>query len=117
MRSAAARRYRRADVVELDVGDELSPGAGAIVNLTGVLPDVHGHFTPYPCSEGPAETSSLNLAPGDVVANVAFVAPDADGKICVATHGASHMVVDLLGEVGDVFVGRRPLRVLDTRLG
>ena len=104
-------------VVELDVGDELSPGAGAIVNLTGVLPDVHGHFTPYPCAEGRPETSSLNLAPGDVVANVAFVAPDGDGKICVATHGASHMVVDLLGEVGDVFVGRRPLRVLDTRLG
>jgi hypothetical protein len=104
------------DVVELDVGPELGATAtGAILNLTGVLADAPGHFTAYPCADGLPESSNLNLLAGNVIANAVVVTPDADGKVCVATHSTSHMVVDLLGEVGDVFTGFRPLRALDTR--
>jgi hypothetical protein len=104
-------------VVEIDVGPHLSgDAAGAIVNLTGVLPDAAGHFTAFPCAAGLPESSNLNYAAGGVVANAAVISPDAGGRICVATHASAHMVVDLLGEVGDVFTGSAPVRVLDTRL-
>lgn len=102
--------------VEVDLGPELGEqAAGAIVNLTGVGAETAGHFTAYPCAAGRPTASNLNLGVGDVVANAAFLSPDADGMLCVSTHGTSHVVVDLLGEVGDVFDGRTAQRVLDTR--
>ncbi len=103
-------------VVRIDLGDHLSdPGNSAVLNLTSVLPTGPGHFTAFPCDGGVSETSNLNYGPGDVVANAVIIAPDADGEVCVSTHAASDMIVDLLGEVGEVFDGFLPLRVLDTR--
>ena len=102
--------------VEIDLGTELSDDAGgAIVNLTGVLADAPGHFTAYPCAAGVPMASNLNLGTGGIVANAAFLMPDDDGMLCVSTHSTSHVLVDLLGEVGPVFEGRTPQRVLDTR--
>jgi hypothetical protein len=103
-------------IVEIDVGRHLSDDAtGAILNLTGVLPDAAGHFTAFPCAAGLPESSNLNYGASGVVANAAVISPDADGHICIATHAAAHVVVDLLGEFGDVFTGSAPTRVLDTR--
>lgn len=102
--------------VEIDLGPELGETAGgAIVNLTGVGAEAAGHFTAYPCTADRPTASNLNLGVGEVVANAAFLTPDADGLLCVSTHASSHVVVDLLGEVGDVFEGRTAQRVLDTR--
>jgi hypothetical protein len=103
-------------IVEIDVRPHLSDDAtGAVLNLTGVLPDGAGHFTAFPCAAGLPASSNLNYGAGDVVANAAVISPDAEGHICVATHASAHVVVDLLGEVGDVFTGSAPVRVLDTR--
>ena len=102
--------------VRLDVGDELSADAtAAILNITGLLADAPGHFTAYPCADGLPNASNLNLVPGAVLANAAVIAPDANGEICVRSHSTAHMVVDLLGEIGDAFDGFTPRRVLDTR--
>ncbi len=102
--------------VEIDLGPELGENAaGAIVNLTGVGAEAPGHFTAYPCAAGTPTASNLNLGVGEVVANAAFLAPDTDGTLCVSTYRDSHVIVDLLGEVGDVFEGRTAQRVLDTR--
>lgn len=115
-RTSSGSRVAAGGVVEIDVSDDLDPASsGAILNLTGVLPDAPGHFTAYPCEAGLPDSSNLNLRPGDVVANAVLLAPDADGNLCVSTHSSSHVVVDLLGEVGAVFEGRTPTRVLDTR--
>ena len=102
--------------VEIDLGPELGDDAGgAIVNLTGVGAEASGHFTAYPCAAGTPTASNLNLGVGEVVANAAFLSPDGNGMLCVSTHRSSHVIVDLLGEVGDVFDGRTAQRVLDTR--
>jgi len=102
--------------VEVDLRPELGDDAGgAIVNLTGVGAEAAGHFTAYPCAAGTPTASNLNLGVGEVVANAAFLSPDADGMLCVSTHRTSHVIVDLLGEVGDGFEGRTAQRVLDTR--
>ena len=101
-------------VVEIDL--ELDdPYGGAIVNLTGVGAEAAGHFTAYPCAAGKPIASNLNVGVGTAVANAAFLAPDDAGRLCVATHSTSHVVVDLLAEVGAVFDGRTAQRVLDTR--
>jgi hypothetical protein len=104
--------------VRVDVGSYLSDdAAGAVLNITGLRAAAPGHFTAYPCADGLPEAANLNLVPGVVVANAAVITPDANGEICVRTHAAAHMVVDLLGEIGESFSGFRPVRVLDTRQG
>ena len=103
--------------VKLAIGAELSdPSHSAVINLTGVDPDANTSFTAYPCLDGRPLASNLNPRPGGRVANAAIITPDANGDICVYTRQASHMVVDLLGEIGPVFEGFTPLRVTDTRL-
>jgi hypothetical protein len=108
----------RGGVLTLDVGSRLgSDATGAILNITGLLAEAPGHFTVYPCASGMPTASNLNLVPGEVVANAVVIAPDANGRVCVASHSTAHVVVDLLGEIGDVLTGRVPVRVLDTRRG
>ena len=64
---------------------------------------------------GRPEASTLNVLPGDVVANAAIVAPDADGMICVYALTEMHLIVDVLGAIGAPVDGMAPVRALDTR--
>ena len=88
---------------------------GIMVNLTAADPRGSGFLTAYPCNAGPPTASNLNVRAGVNRANFVLVAPDADGEICVFTSGPSDVIIDLLGWVGDDFVGTVPTRLLDTR--
>jgi hypothetical protein len=88
---------------------------GVMVNLTAAGPSGSGFLTAYPCNAGPPTASNLNVRAGVNRANFVLVAPDGDGEICVFTSTPTDVIVDLLGWVGDAFVGTVPTRVLDTR--
>ena len=74
-----------------------------------------GYATAYPCADGRPTTANLNVAGPATVANAALIAPDEAGLICVYSLSSMHLIIDLLGEIGAPFNGRRPVRALDTR--
>jgi len=88
---------------------------GVMLNLTAAGPQGQGFLTAYPCSAGPPTASNLNVRAGVNRANFVIVAPDDDGHVCVYSSVRTDVIVDLLGWVGDTFVGAVPARVLDTR--
>jgi len=88
---------------------------GVIVNLTAIDAVGPGYATVYPCAEGRPTASNLNVSGTRVVANAALIAPDGEGKICIFSLTSMHLIVDVMGEVGGAFDGRRPVRALDTR--
>jgi hypothetical protein len=109
-------RVPAGETVTLAVGDLLSsPDHSAVLNLTGLGNGSPTYFTAFPCLDGRPKASNLNVRPSEVAANAAIVTPDSNGEVCVFTRADAHMIVDLLGEVGDVFDGFVPARVLDTR--
>jgi hypothetical protein len=104
-------------VVMIDLAAEgIDPSAaGVALNLAAVVADGRGHLTAYPCARGLPTAANLNFQPGSASANTVIVAPDADGKVCVSTLTATHLVVDLMGTIGGSFRGIQPRRALDTR--
>jgi hypothetical protein len=74
--------------------------AGAVVlNVTAVSPSAPGHLTVFPCGTDVPLTSTLNYGPGEVVANAAVTKIGTDGKVCINTHAASDIVVDVTGYI------------------
>ena len=59
-----------------------------------VVPSGPGYLTVYPCAAGLPLASNLNFAAGQTVANSATVPVGTDGRICVMTTVATHLVVD-----------------------
>jgi hypothetical protein len=103
-------------IAAADLG--IDPGAGeattgVLLNLTGLRSEP-GYVTAYGCDDGEPATSSLNLAPGQVVANFVVIAPDADGDICLRSTATTDLVVDVQGRIGAGFDGTAD-RLLDTR--
>jgi hypothetical protein len=94
----------------------LSPGSGAILNLTVTEPEAPGFLTAYPCAAGRPNASSNNFQPGQTHAAMTVVVADAEGKVCVYTLAATHLVIDEFGSIDTQqaeFV--TPVRVLETR--
>lgn len=110
-------------VTRIDVSDLMptadAPDAptvrGVVVNLTAVNATAQGYLTAYPCAAGRPTASNLNVSGPAAVANVAIVAPDADGAICVFNLMPTDLVVDIQATIGDAFRGGAPQRLLDTR--
>ena len=44
-----------------------------------------------------------------------LVEPDPAGHVCVFSSTATHVIVDIVGSMGDTFSGQTPQRLLDTR--
>ena len=88
---------------------------GVILNLTATDAVAPGYLTAYPCGTSRPVASNLNIAVGQVASNAAIVAPDATGRVCVFSLSSTHVIVDVMGEIGAPFQGRKPVRVLDTR--
>lgn len=87
------------------------------INLVAVNPAGPGYLTAYPGGTTRPETSSLNYAQGQTVANGAIVGVGGDGKICVYSLAATDLVVDVTGyfAAASGFQPAGPLRVVDTR--
>lgn len=109
-------RVAAGSVTRLAVADaRVRPDAtGLVFNLTTVDTAAPAFITAYPCELGRPESSSLNST-GTVTSNAAIVAPDSNGEVCVYSLVETHLVVDVMADVGASFDGFRPIRVLDTR--
>ncbi len=92
-------------------------GAGVFMNVTLVDADAAGYGTVYPCADGRPDTSNVNVASRETIANFAVVRPDANGEICVYSSVAADVLVDVLGSAGPGFAGIRPARLVDSRSG
>ena len=69
---------------------------------------------------GAAPVSTLNVAKGETVANLAASAVAGDGTVCVYTSTPMHVVVDLegwFGSTGALLAPQTPQRIVDTRTG
>jgi hypothetical protein len=91
-----------------------------LVNVTATDADTAGFVTVSPCGASTPTVSTLNLGPGEVVANVAAIAVGGDGTVCVYTSAAMHVVVDLegwFGSTGSLLAPQTPQRIVDTRTG
>jgi len=53
--------------------------------------------------------------PGQTVANMVTVQPDADGDVCIYTSQPAHIVVDALGHTGSGYESVTPRRLFDSR--
>jgi hypothetical protein len=102
--------------------DSVPPGVtAAVVGITALGAERPTDVAAYAAGDRPQRrTSTLNLVPGQTVANLAVVPVDAAGRIALSTAaGTVHAVVDLFGywsrDSESKFVPVQPARVLDTR--
>jgi hypothetical protein len=98
----------------LDTG---APITGVFLNLTIVEARGAGFGTVYPCAGGRPDTSNVNVAAGQTIANFVVVQPDVDGDICVYSSVAANILIDVMGSAGAGFEGITPSRIVDTRSG
>ncbi|MEO1056879.1 MAG: hypothetical protein AAFY28_08205, partial [Actinomycetota bacterium] len=94
------RRAAR-QVTEVQVVGRAGVPSGAtagIFNITAINPALQGFITAYPCDapERPA-ASMVNYRPGQTVANNGTIALSAAGTICIYTHRAMDLIVDITG--------------------
>ena len=92
------------------------------LNLVATEPTAASYLTVWPSNGTRPLASSLNMGPGDTVANMVFTRLSADGRLSIYNFGgATHVVADVLGAFVDNANGRMvalsPGRVLDTRDG
>ncbi|MFF2041552.1 hypothetical protein ACFVVX_14050 [Kitasatospora sp. NPDC058170] len=71
---------------------------GAALNVTATAPTADGHLTVYPAAAAQPNTSSLNFAAGQTVANSVTTATDGGRiKIHNSNNGYTHVIVDFTG--------------------
>ncbi|MCE9621422.1 MAG: hypothetical protein K8R99_03640 [Actinomycetia bacterium] len=92
--------------------------ASVVLNVTVVSPSDGGFVTVYPCGEPLPNASNLNYAAGQTIPNSVITRVGANGKICLFSHAATDLLVDVSGYFSTVDsyapLGA-PGRVLDTR--
>lgn len=126
----AAYPLRAGDTLRLRVpaaggGTGESPPAAAALNVTAVAPTSAGHLTVHACDAPRPGASNLNFAPGSgAVANLVVTALDPRGDVCIYSHAAADVLVDLAGTFHDsadappAFTPvAAPVRLVDTRVG
>ena len=89
-------------VVQLKVtqvsGSDIPADASAVVlNVTVTGPQADGHVAVYPCGEARPTASNLNYVKGTTIANATVAKIGADGKVCLYTHAATHLIADATG--------------------
>jgi hypothetical protein len=98
--------------------------AAAALNVTVVNPGNGGFLTVFPCiidaSPKAPDTSNVNFAAGQTVANLVVVGISASSDVCFQGNADMDVVVDLMGwyggaQVGASFGAVTPARALDTR--
>jgi uncharacterized protein (DUF1501 family) len=92
------------------------------LNVTATEPTAASYLTVWPAGEGRPLASSVNMAPGETVANMVIARLGSGGRLSVYNNGgSSHVVIDVLGAfvpgAPARFVPVSPSRVVDTREG
>lgn len=114
--NAAATRVRPGSTTRIRIPD--AAGVAAVsVNLTATSPRHRGFLTAHPCSADVPVVSNANYLRDQTVATAAIVPVSADGHICVTSHDATNVVVDLTGRFPSDggLVPVQPRRLVDTR--
>jgi uncharacterized protein YkwD len=88
------------------------------LNVTSTGSVSGGFATVYPCGSPRPDTSNLNFAPGQTVANAVTTKVGAGGAVCIYHDTATHLIVDVNGYFPPSanFGALDPARLLDTRL-
>jgi len=93
----------------------------AVFSVAAVNPSAAGFFTVYPCSDRVPNTSTLNFAAGQTVANTTIAALSGAGQLCVWASADADLLVDITGWLSPRGASRLtpigPRRVVDTRSG
>ncbi len=91
----------------------------AILNFAVIGPERNGYVAAYPCGGAPSDSSILNYAAGQTIANGATIAIGAGGTVCVFTQREMDLVVDATGYHVDGAspVTFEPKRFFETRPG
>jgi hypothetical protein len=115
------------DIVRVDVAEHADvpdTAVAAAVTVTALPTEVAAFVTAYPGGTPRPHTSTVNTAPGRVVANSAIVPLGADGTLDVFTKLPGDVIVDVTGVFVPVeatragrFVAVAPQRLVDTRAG
>lgn len=95
-------------------------GASAVaLNIAGINPASNGYITGFACDSTRPGVANVNAAVGTTKQNFAVVPIAADGTICLYTHTAMGLRVDVLGyfsaATGSAFTPANPARLIDTR--
>jgi hypothetical protein len=113
------QRYGGDKVLRLKVTGELVPesGVGAVsLNVVAVDPSGPGFVTVYPCGPRPL-AASVSYGQGQIVPGAVVAPLSSTGEICLYSHAATDLVVDLNGwfSSGSQFSALTPGRLFDTR--
>jgi hypothetical protein len=116
-------------------GPSLPPreAASVALNVT-VLDPTGGYLSVWPADESPPDTSVVNFANHQTIANAVTVRVSPAGEIAVRSSSSAHLIIDVLGwyappvlvvddagrthqvpSAGGGFFGLRPTRVYDSR--
>ena len=111
------------DTVMLDLSSYIDFSTEAVVlNVTATEAPQAGYVTAYSCDdEVQPDSSNLNYAARETVANLVTAPVGFDGFVCLFSYGGGHLIADLAGTYnwgsGDLFSAVAPSRILDTRAG
>ncbi|MEM9514611.1 MAG: hypothetical protein AAGA42_07095, partial [Actinomycetota bacterium] len=87
------------------------------VNTIAINPERNGFLAAYPCGESRPEASMLNYAAGETIAGGATIEIGDGGAICVYSHRALDLVVDVTAYTpnGSIVTTNVPARLVETR--
>ncbi len=87
------------------------------INLVAVSPSGQGYLTAYANGTARPDTSTLNYASGQTIANGTIVQVGTGGEICIYVHTSSHVIIDVTGYFASdsKYFPTTPYRRLDTR--
>ena len=90
-----------------------------MLNVTAASPSGNGHLRVFPCGKPLPLVSSVNYVSGQNMAVAVWAGLGDNGKVCVYTSTASHVVVDVSGYLptGADYNALTPTRIADTRPG
>lgn len=71
--------------------------SAVVLTVTVTEPDGPGHVTVWPCGPARPVSSNVDYAAGQTVAGTVITMPGDGGAVCIYTHAAAHLVVDVNG--------------------
>jgi hypothetical protein len=77
-----------------------SDAAAVVLNVTVTGPKSGGYVTVWPCGSPPPNASSLNFDADVSIPNAVIVKVGTDGKVCLFTTAATHLLTDINGYFG-----------------
>jgi hypothetical protein len=123
--SARSPQLAAGSVLRIPVPEAIG-GKTVIGQLTVDGATAPGHLTAYGCDDGPPVDGSGVIRRSDlnydgritpVWSNRLIVQADADGDVCIRTHAAVDMIVDVNAVTFDIGISSFPNRRTDTRTG